>query len=72
MAGHFLQVLSGGGEQGLVERIDNIIDELRKTMVMVGARDLVELTCKPVVITGFTAEWLSRRGVDIVRYSRRG
>lgn len=71
MAGHFLQVLFAGGEQGLVERIDNIIDELRKTMVMTGARDLVELTGKPVIITGFTAEWLSRRGVDISRYSRR-
>jgi isopentenyl-diphosphate delta-isomerase len=71
MAGHFLQVLFAGGEQGLIERINDIIDELRKTMVMVGAGDLVELTSKPVIITGFTAEWLLRRGVDITRYSRR-
>jgi len=71
MAGHFLQVLFAGGEQGLMERIDNIIDELRKTMVMVGAGNLAELASKPVIITGFTAEWLLRRGVDIAKYSRR-
>lgn len=72
MAGHFLQVLTDSGEQGLMDRIGDMIDELRKTMLMVGAGNLPELAEKPVIITGFTAEWLMRRGVDIARYSRRG
>lgn len=71
MAGHFLQVLSEGSEEGLVARIDNIIDDLRNTMLMIGAKNLEEMTGKPVIITGFTAEWLMRRGVDITQYSQR-
>ncbi len=71
IAGHFLEVFSDGLEQGLNERIDDIINDLRNTMLMTGAVDLPELTEKPVIITGFTAEWLLRRGVEISRYSQR-
>jgi len=71
MAGHFLQVLSAGSEQGLIERIESIKAELQRTMLMTGAGNLKELTGKPVIITGFTAEWLQRRGVDITKYARR-
>jgi len=71
MAAHFLQVLAKGSEQDLIERINNIKDDLRRTMLMTGAKDLKELTGKPVIITGFTAEWLLQRGVDITKYTRR-
>jgi len=71
MAAHFLQVLSKKSEQGLIERIDSITDNLRRTMLMTGAKNLKELTGKPVIITGFTAEWLMRRGVNITHYARR-
>lgn len=71
MAGHFLKVYSLGSEQGLNERIDNIIEDLRKTMLMLGAVNLNQLASKPVMITGFTAEWLLRRRVDLTRYSSR-
>ena len=69
MAGHFLQVLTQDSEQGLNERVDTIIEDLRHTMLMVGAANLKELTGKPLVISGKTAEWLLRRGIDINRYS---
>jgi isopentenyl-diphosphate delta-isomerase len=69
MAGHFLRALTEGSEQGLNERVDTIIEDLRHTMLMVGATNLKELTGKPLVITGKTAEWLMRRGIDINRYS---
>lgn len=72
MAGHFLQVLSLSSEQGLNERVDTIIADLRQTMLMMGAANLKELTGKPVIITGMTAEWLLRRGIDINRYSYPG
>ncbi len=71
MAGHFLQVLSAGSEQGLIERVESIKAELQRIMLMTGAGNLKELTGKPVIITGFTAEWLQRRGVDITCYARR-
>ncbi|MDA8233552.1 MAG: type 2 isopentenyl-diphosphate Delta-isomerase [Clostridia bacterium] len=71
MTGHFLKVISTSSEQGLISRIDNIVDDLRKNMLMIGAKNLKEITGKPVVITGFTAEWLLRRGVDITEYAVR-
>jgi isopentenyl-diphosphate delta-isomerase len=65
LAGHFLQVLFQSTEQGLNERVDRIIDHLRRTMLMVGASNLKELAAKPVIITGSTAEWLTWRGINI-------
>ncbi len=72
MAGHFLRVLLRGSEQDLNERVDSILDDLRQTMLMAGAANLKELTGKPVIITGRTAEWLLRRGIDINKYSQLG
>ena len=72
MAGHFLRAFTQGSEQGLKERVDTIIEDLRHTMLMVGAANLKELTGKPLVITGKTAEWLLRRGIDINKYSYPG
>ncbi|MHB8125788.1 MAG: type 2 isopentenyl-diphosphate Delta-isomerase [Desulfitobacteriaceae bacterium] len=72
MAGHFLHVLTQGSEQGLKERVDTIIEVLRQTMLMVGAANLKELTGKSVIITGRTAEWLLRRGININKYSQPG
>lgn len=71
MAGHFLQVLSERSEQGLIDHIEDIKADLQKTMLMTGAGNLKELTARPVIITGFTAEWLRRRGVAISGYARR-
>lgn len=71
MTGHFLKVLSEGSEKDLSERINNIIDDLRKTMLITGAANLRQLAGKPVIITGFTAEWLLRRGIDVSRFSHR-
>lgn len=70
IAGHFLQVLHNSSEKGLNDRVDRIIEDLRRSMLMVGAASLEELSKKPLVITGITAEWLLRRGVDINKYSR--
>ena len=69
MAGHFLRALTEGSEQDLNERVNTIIRDLRHTMLMVGAANLTELQGKSLVITGKTAEWLLRRGVNINRYS---
>lgn len=72
LARHFLQVLSQCSEQALKKRVDTIIEDLRRTMLMAGAANLKELSEKPVIITGATAEWLFRRGIDINKYSQRG
>ena len=71
MAGAFLHVLYQQSEEALHLYIEELIDDLRKTMLTVGARSLADLPHKPVVITGNTAAWLERRGIDINKYARR-
>jgi isopentenyl-diphosphate delta-isomerase len=49
-----------------------LIEELRNTMFLVGAKSIGELQKAPVVITGKTAEWLRNRGFNVENYARRG
>lgn len=70
MAGHLLRCLMES-EEALNERIEEIITGLRRAMLMAGARTLIDLPSKPVVITGMTAEWLQTRGINIDQYARR-
>jgi isopentenyl-diphosphate delta-isomerase len=71
MAGPFLRALQAGGTEGLAGYINDLITGLQRVMMLTGAENLVALARKPLVITGFTAEWLCRRGVDIDCYARR-
>lgn len=71
MAGSFLKTFKEGGQKALIRHINDLILGLRRVMMLTGARNLTLLTQKPVVITGLTAEWLQRRGIDIDAYARR-
>ncbi|MCL6610001.1 MAG: type 2 isopentenyl-diphosphate Delta-isomerase [Peptococcaceae bacterium] len=71
MARPFLKVLVQGSPQSLVDYIEQLKQGLARYMVMTGARCIGDLTRVPLVITGSTAEWLIRRGVDVNAYARR-
>lgn len=49
-----------------------LIDELRNTMFLAGAKRVNDMAKLPVVITGKTAEWLTIRGFKIDAYAQRG
>jgi isopentenyl-diphosphate delta-isomerase len=49
-----------------------LIEELKNTMFLVGAKSIKDLQTTLVVITGKTAEWLRIRGFNIENYARRG
>ncbi len=49
-----------------------LIEELRNTMFLVGAKGVNDLAKVPLVITGETAEWLTTRGFKVECYARRG
>lgn len=51
--------------------LSNLIDELRNTMFLVGAKNLEALAKVPAVVTGKTAEWLNIRGFDVASYAQR-
>ncbi|MHB1043835.1 MAG: type 2 isopentenyl-diphosphate Delta-isomerase [Eubacteriales bacterium] len=71
MAGKILEVLTENSEEALSLYIEGVVSDLRRVMLMTGAQNIAELSKKPVVIKGETAEWLTRRGVEINGYARR-
>lgn len=71
MARPLLKALLQGSEETLRALIADIISELRMVMLMSGAENIACLAKKPVLVTGATAEWLERRGIDINCYARR-
>jgi len=44
------------------------IHEIKCYMMLLGAGNIRNLSKVPVVITGYTREWLTARGIDITRY----
>jgi len=71
MARPLLKALLQGSEEALRVLIVDIISELRMVMLMSGAENLACLGKKPVLVTGATAEWMERRGIDINCFARR-
>ena len=71
IAGPFLKRLIQGSFQELVDYINELKQGLARIMVMIGAASIQDLNRVPMVISGNTAEWLIRRGVDINAYARR-
>lgn len=71
MAGPFLDRVNRGSVDELVEYIEGLKRGLSMYMVLTGARTIRDLEGVPLVITGKTAEWLLRRGVNIDGYARR-
>lgn len=67
----FLQILMERGTEGLVEYIEEMKTGLRSIMMALGAGRLDMLRTKQLVITGMTAQWLMRRGIDINQYACR-
>ena len=61
LAGHPLYLLMKRGRDTLIQEIRRIERELRLIMLMTGAASLEELRRVPLVITGFTGEWVKQR-----------
>ncbi len=57
-------ILLKQGREALQKKISKLEQDLRAIMVMAGASSIAELQNVPLVITGFTAEWLRQRGID--------
>lgn len=68
----FLQLASRQNVEVIVKHIENLIKMCKEIMLLVDAQNLINLQEKPVVITGFTREWLEVRGIGIQKFARRG
>jgi isopentenyl-diphosphate delta-isomerase len=60
------------GEDALEKHVEAIIAEAKICMFLVGARNVANMKDIPVVITGFTANWLRTRGFNPEQYATKG
>lgn len=59
------------GVEGVLDFLNKVILELRTVMFLVGAKSISDLKRVPLIIGGFTAEWLKLRGIKLEKYARR-
>ena len=64
-AGSFLYILMNKGHYYLEKHIFKIIKEMKYIMAMVGAKNLLELRKRPVIIQGKSLNWLKTRGIQL-------
>jgi len=69
-ASPILQAATNGPKE-VKKVLTYIIEELRNTMFLVGAKSVNELKNAPAILAGKTAEWLTIRGFHPEKYARR-
>lgn len=70
LAGYPLYILLKQGRRALVRAIKKLERELRLIMLMTGSASLEQLRRAPLVITGFTGEWMRRRSISRISRGR--
>ena len=67
----FLQQAMDKNPQSISQYVEQLIQELKTTMFLVGAETIQDLQQANLIISGFTKEWMSLRGFDPTSYSHR-
>jgi isopentenyl-diphosphate delta-isomerase len=63
-------LLDGGVEEGIL-KINRLLHDVRRYMLLVGAGNLEELQSVPFIISGHSREWLTARKIDITKFATR-
>lgn len=71
IAGPLVRCFYKGGKAAIEKYLLEIEKQLKQAMLMLGARSVLELGEKPLVILGETGQWLERRGIDLVHLACR-
>lgn len=66
-----LRALLDGSDQKLDGFLSDLMADIRRIMLMLGAKTIKDLITVPVVISGQTYHWLCRRGIDVDVFARR-
>ncbi len=59
------------GEEALEKHIETILSEFKACMFLIGAKNLNKMRRTPLVVTGWTSEWLRVRGFQPEYYATR-
>lgn len=49
----------------------DFLHQIKRYMLLIGAKEIDQLATKPLIISGFTREWLSARSISISQYGQR-
>ncbi len=71
MAAPLLRAVTEGGTDKAGEWLNSFLDSIKKYMFLVGAANCSQLPEKPVVITGYTREWLTERNISTALFANR-
>jgi isopentenyl-diphosphate delta-isomerase len=71
LAGAVLKRQQEGGAKAALAYLQGLLRDLRCTILLAGATSVAELQRAPVVVTGWTAEWAERRGVNLQALANR-
>lgn len=50
---------------------DKFLNEIKQFMVLLGVKKINELLTVPIIITGYSKDWLMARGVNVIKYGTR-
>lgn len=71
LAAPILKIVQQQGVEQAVNWFTEFTEIMKKYMLLVGAKNIAALAAIPVVITGYSAQWLSSRGIDLKKYAGR-
>ncbi|EGO64915.1 type 2 isopentenyl-diphosphate Delta-isomerase [Acetonema longum] len=67
LAAPVLRALQAGQVEQTALWLTKLIDDVKRVMLLVGAKRVEHLSHVPLVVTGFSREWLRARGIDFQR-----
>lgn len=71
MATPIIRMLHEKDMEYAVSWFNNFLHEIKCYMLLSGAANIMDLAKVPVVITGYSKEWLTARGIDTTQYGMR-
>lgn len=72
VASPLIKILQHDDNNYLIQWVNNFINDMKTFMLLTGSVEFRQLRQKPVVITGYSKEWLNSRGIDTSKYAMRG
>ena len=71
MAAPFIRLLREKGIDHTVKWVKSFLEEMKRYMLLLGVTQIKGLSSVPLVITGYSMEWLTARGIDVKKYAAR-
>ena len=71
IAAPVIKRLSKSSIEGVIDWIHNFLAEIQTFMLLTGSSTIEELSHVPIIISGFSREWLTARGINMQQYALR-